>query len=161
MDNDWPSQRIAVHPNLTQFHAQAILCTLGVRSADQWETFLACFFTLSKTFWKNYFVQNRWFQNFKVFLIFELLLGSLTALLLKKVRLMFCTLFFVLLRIDSHTYSVTLQSQHLPHNPASISWHTHGAIYWSFRNFLKRQYILRHACSLTALSVKWASYYIL
>jgi hypothetical protein len=39
MDNDWPSQRIAVHPNLMQFNAQAILCTLGVRSADQCETF--------------------------------------------------------------------------------------------------------------------------
>jgi hypothetical protein len=56
MDNDWPSQRIAVHSNLTQFHAQAILSTLGVRSADQWETFFkSMFFYIIKKLLKQLF----------------------------------------------------------------------------------------------------------
>jgi hypothetical protein len=62
MDNGWPSQRIAVHPNLTQFHAQAILSTLGARSADKWETFFACFLHYHKTFETIIFVQNRSFK---------------------------------------------------------------------------------------------------
>ncbi len=55
MDNDWPSQRIAVHPNLMQFHAQTILSTLGVSSADQWEIFFKNMFIIKN----SYFVQNR------------------------------------------------------------------------------------------------------
>ncbi len=84
------------------------------------------------------------------FWIFEIPIATL-----KKVRLMICTLICRyapltfegwLLHVNSHPYTATLPPQHIPRHPTSISWHTHGAIYCSFRATSPQ-----HVCSLTTL----------